>query len=119
MHQLAALRALRHMFAPPAADWSARLPRPTSVETLVLYWRGQVDPFYDAANGTVVVRVRAFTPAEALQLAQAIVAASEQLVNDLSTRARHDAPRNGGMEFTHAERRPRAVLGEGSTFGDR
>ena len=41
-----------------------------------------MDPFYDPANGTVVVRVRAFTPAEALQLAQAIVTASEPLVND-------------------------------------
>jgi capsular polysaccharide transport system permease protein len=80
---------LRRMFSPPDADWWARLPRPTSIEALVLFWRGQVDPFYDPANGTVVVRVRAFTPAEALQLAQAIVAASEQLVNELSTRARH------------------------------
>src|SRR5438270_12212490 len=77
---------LRHMFSPPEADWWARLPRPTSIEALVLYWRGQVDSFYDPANGTVVVRVRAFTPVEALQLAKAIVAASEQLVNDLSAR---------------------------------
>jgi capsular polysaccharide transport system permease protein len=66
---------LRRMFSPPDADWWARLPRPTSIEALVRYWRGQVDPFYDPANGTVVVRVRAFTPAEALQLAKAIVAA--------------------------------------------
>ena len=57
---------LRQMFSPPEADWWARLPRPTSIEALVLYWRGQVDPFYDPANGTVVVRTRAFTAAEAL-----------------------------------------------------
>src|SRR5437868_2513028 len=82
-------------------------------------WRGQVDPFYDPANGTVVVRVRAFTPAEALQLTQAIVAASEQLVNDLSTRARHDALRNGESEVTHAETRLKAVLGEIRAFRDR
>ena len=54
---------LRRMFSAPEADWWARLPRPTSIEALVQYWRGQVDPFYDPANGTVVVRVRAFTPA--------------------------------------------------------
>src|SRR5436190_19663771 len=76
-------------------------------------------PVYDPANGTVVVRVRAFTPAEALQLAQAIVAASEQLVNDLSTRARHDALRNGESEVTHAETRLKAVLGEIRAFRDR
>src|SRR5207248_755111 len=110
---------LRHLFSPPEADWWARLPRPTSVEALVLYWRGQVDPFYDPANGTVVARVRAFTPAEALQLAQAIVAASEQLVNDLSARARHDTVRNAEAEVAQAETRLKAVLGEIRAFRDR
>jgi capsular polysaccharide transport system permease protein len=110
---------LRQMFSPPEADWWARLPRPTSIEALVLYWRGQVDPFYDPANGTVVVRTRAFTAAEALQLAQAIVAASEQLVNDLSARARRDAVRNAEAEVTQAETRLKAVLGEIRAFRDR
>jgi len=110
---------LRQMFSPPEADWWARLPRPTSIEALVLYWRGQVDPFYDPANGTVVVRARAFTAAEALQLAQAIVAASEQLVNDLSARARRDAVRNAEAEVTQAETRLKAVLGEIRAFRDR
>ena len=110
---------LRRMFSPPEADWWSRLPRPTSIEALVQYWRGQVDPFYDPANGTVVVRVRAFTPAEALQLAQAIVTASEQLVNDLSSRARQDALRNGESEVTHAETRLKATLAEIRAFRDR
>jgi capsular polysaccharide transport system permease protein len=110
---------LRRMFSPPEADWWSRLPRPTSIEALVQYWRGQVDPFYDPANGTVVVRVRAFTPAEALQLAQAIVTASEQLVNDLSSRARRDALRNGESEVTHAETRLKATLAEIRAFRDR
>jgi capsular polysaccharide transport system permease protein len=110
---------LRQMFSPPEADWWARLPRPTSIEALVLYWRGQVDPFYDPANGTVVVRARAFTAVEALQLAQAIVAASEQLVNDLSARARRDAVRNAEVEVTQAETRLKTVLGEIRAFRDR
>src|SRR5207237_10653540 len=101
------------------ADWRLRLTRRRSIEGSVQYWRGKVDPFYDPANGPVVVRVRAFTPAEALQLAQAIVAASEQLVNDLSTRARHDALGNGESEVTHAETRLKAVLGEIRAFRDR
>src|SRR5438270_3329488 len=99
---------LRRMFSPPEADWWARLPRPTSIEALVQYWRGQVDPFYDPANGTVVVRVRAFAPTDALQLVQAIVAASEKPGNGLSARARHDALRNGESEVTHAETRLKA-----------
>src|SRR5947208_14293133 len=117
--QLDAALDSNRMFSPPEADWWSRLPRPTSIEGLVQYWRGQVDPFYDPANGTVVVRVRAFTPAEALQLAQAIVSASEQLVNDLSTRARHDALRNGEGEVSHDETRLKAVLGQIRPYRDR
>ncbi|MBV9584071.1 MAG: hypothetical protein JO213_04200, partial [Alphaproteobacteria bacterium] len=51
--QLDASLDLRRMFSPPEADWWARLPRPSSIEALVQYWRGQIDPFYDPANGTV------------------------------------------------------------------
>src|SRR5439155_1522254 len=117
--QLEAALDLHRMFSPPEADWWSRLPRPTSIEGLVQYWRGQVDPFYDPANGTVVVRVRAFTPPEALQLAQAIVAASEQLVNDLSARARHDTVRNSEAEVAHAETRLKTVLADIRAFRDR
>ena len=110
---------LRRMFSPPGADWWSRLPRPTSIEVLVQYWRGQVDPFYDPANGSVVVKVRAFTPTDALQLARAIVTASEQLLNDLSTRARRDALRNAEGEVAQAETRLKAVLGEIRAFRDK
>ena len=110
---------LRRMFSPPEADWWARLPRPTSIEALVQYWRGQVDPFYDPANGTVVVRVRAFAPADALRLAQAIVTASEKLVNELSSRARHDTVSHAEQEVAQAETRLKAALGEVRAFRDR
>ena len=110
---------LRRMFSPPEADWWARLPRPTSIEALVQYWRGQVDPFYDPANGTVVVRVRAFAASDALQLAQAIVAASEKLVNELSSRARHDTVSHAEQEVAQAETRLKAALGEVRAFRDR
>ena len=110
---------LRRMFSPPEADWWARLPRPTSIEALVQYWRGQVDPFYDPANGTVVVRVRAFAPADALRLAQAIVTASEKLVNELSSRARHDTVSHAEAEVAQAETRLKAALGEVRAFRDR
>jgi capsular polysaccharide transport system permease protein len=104
---------LRRMFSPPEADWWARLPRPTSIEALVLYWRGQVDPFYDPANGTVVVRVRAFTPAEALQLAKAIVADR----NSWSTNCRHGpGTTRCGMQRPRSHRPKRASRPCSPTF---
>src|SRR5689334_24397098 len=49
---------------------------------------------FDVTNGTVTVNVRAFTPEDALSLAQAILSSSERLVNELSERARRDTLQN-------------------------
>jgi capsular polysaccharide transport system permease protein len=110
---------LRRLFAPPEADWWARLARPSTIEELVHYWKGQVDPSYDPANGTVTVRLRAFAPADALHLSQAVVAASEKLVNDLSARARRDTLRHAEAELSQAENRLKSVLGDIRAFRDR
>ena len=99
---------LREMFSRLESDWLARLQLPVSIEELVRYWKGQVDAFYDITNGTIVVRARAFTPDDALRLAQAVLTAAEQLVNDLSARARHDTLRNSEREVRRAERRLKA-----------
>src|SRR5207237_9612623 len=53
------------------------------------------------------------------QLAKAIVTASEQLVNDLSSRARHDTVRNAEAEIVQAETRLKAVLGDIRGFRDK
>lgn len=110
---------LRRVFSPPEADWWARLPRPVSIEELVHYWKGQVDPSYDPANGTVTVRVRGFAPADALRVSQAIVAACEKLVNELSLRARRDTLFHAEAELVQAESRLKSVLGEIRAFRDK
>jgi capsular polysaccharide transport system permease protein len=110
---------VRRLFAPPEADWWARLPRSASIEELVRYWKGQVDPSYDSANGTVTVRLRAFAPEDALRLSQAVVAACEKLVNDLSLRARRDTLRHAEAELAQSENRLKAALGEIRAFRDR
>ncbi|MBV9377258.1 MAG: hypothetical protein JO320_19775 [Alphaproteobacteria bacterium] len=110
---------LRGIFSRPEADWLARLQLPVSIEELVRYWKGQVDAFYDITNGTIVVRARAFTPDDALRLAQAILASAEQLVNDLSARARRDTLSNSEKEVHRTERRLKTALARLREFRDR
>jgi capsular polysaccharide transport system permease protein len=110
---------LREMFSRPIADWWARLQLPVSIEEFVRYWKNQVDAFYDTTNGTIVVRACAFTPEDALRLAQGIFASSERLVNELSERARRDTLRNSGKEVRSAERRLKTALARLSEFRDR
>jgi capsular polysaccharide transport system permease protein len=110
---------LRRLFAPPQADWWARLPQGASIEALVRYWKGQVDPFYDPANGTITVHARAFAPEDALRLSQAIITACEKLVNELSARARNDALRQAEADLSQAETRLKSVLGQIREMRDR
>ena len=110
---------LREMFSRPEADWLVRLQLPVSIEELVRYWKNQVDAFFDATNGTIVVRARAFTPEDAFKLAQGVLASSERLVNDLSVRARRDTLRNSEKEVRRAERRMKTALVRLREFRDR
>ena len=96
---------LRRIFSPPSADWASRLALPAPVETLVRFWQGQVEAFYDPDGASVVVRVRAFTPQDALRVAEATARACEALVNDLSLRLRRDAQRRAEDEVAAARRR--------------
>ena len=115
---LSATIDLRQLFARSDADWPARLDLAVSIEELVRYWKGQVDAFFDATNGTIVVRARAFTPEDALTLARGILTCSERLVNDLSARARRDALRNAESEVGRAEKRLKAALTRLREFRD-
>jgi len=110
---------LREMFSRSDADWPVRLDLPVSIEELVRYWKRQVDAFFDATNGTIVVRARAFTPQEALKLAEGILASSERLVNELSARARRDALRNADEEVGRAEKRLKSALARLREFRDK
>jgi capsular polysaccharide transport system permease protein len=107
---LSATVDLRQMFSRSEADWPVRLDLPVSIEELVRYWKRQVDAFFDATNGTIVVRARAFTPQDALSLAEGILASSERLVNELSARARRDALRDAEEEVGRAEKRLKSAL---------
>jgi capsular polysaccharide transport system permease protein len=109
---------LRKIFARPEADWLARLDPPVSIEELVRYWKGQVDAFFDATNGTIVVKARAFTAQDALDLAEGILGSSERLVNEMSARARGDSLRTAEKEVSRAERRLKASLTRLREFRD-
>jgi capsular polysaccharide transport system permease protein len=63
--------------------------------------------------------VRTFAAIDSLRLAQAMVAASEKLVNDLSLRARRDTVNHAEIEVARAEQRLKTVLGDVREFRDR
>lgn len=82
---------LRAMFSRADVDWWARFDPTLPDEDLVDYWQRMIDVYFDIQTGIVSVSMHAFTPEDAQTLAKALVALSEKLINDMSTRARTDA----------------------------
>jgi capsular polysaccharide transport system permease protein len=76
------------IFRRPEADFWARLKDKASPEELTDYWDKMVSTYIDGPSGIVTLTVRAFRPADAQSLAQAVIAASETLANKVSERAR-------------------------------
>ena len=116
--------AIRHefdftsLFGRPDIDPLARLDSRAQSETVQHYWDAMVDPFFDLTTGSVSVRVRAFAPLDAQNLAKSILVRSERLVNDLSLRSREDAVKHARDEVSRAEARLRQSLAAIRTFRD-
>jgi capsular polysaccharide transport system permease protein len=80
------------MFSRPEADNWARLDTALPMEKVIPYWRRMVSIGFDTTSQIMTLQTRAFRPDDALHLANAILRQSEQLINDLSARARADGP---------------------------
>jgi capsular polysaccharide transport system permease protein len=101
---------LREIFRRPEADPVARLADGASIEELVDYWQGMAHSYVDAPSGIVTFQIRAFRAEDALKIADEVVRLSEQLVNQISKRAREDIMRSSEGEVREAAANVRTVL---------
>jgi capsular polysaccharide transport system permease protein len=96
---------LRAIFSRKGIDWISRFDRDDPIEDFVKFWRSHIKTSIEAPSGIVTVQISAFSPEEALAVADATVELSERLVNELSMRARNDAVSESELELTRAEQR--------------
>lgn len=75
------------------------------IEALSNYWRRMVKIFYDSASGLIEIRVLAFEPNHAQEIARAIFDESSEMINELSVIARADATRYAKEELENAQAR--------------
>lgn len=92
------LRSLYNMPADPLFGLSDN----ASQEDLERYWNRMVRIFYDRNTGLIELRVNAFQPEDAQNVARAIVAESTRMINDLSAIAREDTTRYAREELDRA-----------------
>ena len=99
---------LRAIWNRPGSGWGDGDPVFTlgddrAIEALHRQWLRMVAVSYDTAAGIIDVTARAFTPEDAHAIAEAILAQSSALVNDLAEQAREDAVRFAREELAEAE----------------
>lgn len=96
---------LRKMWSRPTLDLWYRMDKDDTEEGLWRQWNRMVDIQFDMSTGAIILKVRAFSPEESLTLAQAILQASEQLVNRMSAKSRADSVNFATNEVKLAEKR--------------
>jgi capsular polysaccharide transport system permease protein len=101
----------------PEADIPAMLwTQEPTIESLTRYYQRMVKAEYDGESSTVTVHARAFRSGDAKALAEALLKASENLVNRLSERQREDTLGTARREVEIAERRVVAAREALTTF---
>jgi capsular polysaccharide transport system permease protein len=94
---------IRAIYTRQEADFWAKLQQNASDEELLKYWSQMVTTYIDGPSGIVTVGVRSFRREDSLELANAIIKASEKLANDVSTRIKNDAVERASGEVRRSE----------------
>jgi capsular polysaccharide transport system permease protein len=95
---------LRSMFSKPTIDFWARLPENSATEGLKDYWSRVVFANFDLVSGNVSVSVKAFTPQESLNLAQALIKTSNEMFRRLNEQGQRDFVHVADESVQRAER---------------
>ena len=119
---LSRTHALRAVLARPEADFLARFPRlfeGPSFETLFKNFKRFVTVGYDSQTGISTLRVEAFRPGDAQNLANGLLDGGEALVNRLNDRSMLDAVTQAQRQLAEAEDRAAQVQATLTTFRNR
>jgi len=108
------------MFRRPEADAIARLwPSHPTAEKLLKYYQGKISVEFDTDTGISTLKVRAFRPHDAQEIASTLLTLSEGLVNQFSERSQADALKVARQEVDRAEARVVAARAELTAFRSR
>lgn len=101
---------IRRAFSNPQIDFLSRLGSNGSSEELWKYWCTKVSSNVDIMTGIVQIRVTAFTPKDARNIAYEIIWRSENLVNEYSARIRGNSQQFAAMILEQATQRYKKAL---------
>ena len=103
LEQLQAELDLRQHYSSRDIDWLSRLDAGATDEEFLEYYRNMVEVLPDSSSGVTVLRVRAFDPDVARNIARSIVERGEVLINQWSERITEDTLSFARNEVDNAE----------------
>jgi capsular polysaccharide transport system permease protein len=109
---------LNKTFRPPEADFWVRMKKNANLDEIYDFWLNHVNCYVDSLSGIVRLQVRAFRPQDAVTVSDAVLKLSEQLINDMSTRAKRDSMRDAEEEVQRADGLVRTALAALRTYRD-
>lgn len=110
---------LRRHFTGRGIDPLSALASGATLEELWRYWNRHVTAAVDRRSEIVLLRVRAFSAADAKALAERILSDGERLLNDIASRARADAVGRARELLDRAQARYAEALVQQQTWRDR
>ncbi|MGO4318061.1 hypothetical protein G6L16_014500 [Agrobacterium tumefaciens] len=90
---------LHDLFSKPEIDWFSRLPAGARFEDLHKYWTSQVDTYVDGPSGIIVLTIRAYSSADAVTISKAAMQAANEMIDNISEKAKHDLIRRGEVDM--------------------
>jgi capsular polysaccharide transport system permease protein len=100
---------INRIYSNPQWDWYFRMGPDLPIERKVKYWKSRIETIYDGTSGIFTVDELAFAPEDATALAKYIVKKSEELINNLSEKARRETMVSAQETVAMAEVRLRTV----------
>ena len=109
---------LRAIYSHDDADFLTAFDPNETIEEFKDYLEGMITVYFDSSSQIITMEVQAFTPEDAKSVSEEILRLSEELVNELSEKARRDTVRNAQEEVERMEDRLRKNRTEIRKFRD-
>lgn len=94
-----------NLYSRPDIDWWSRFNPAKPIEKFVDYWQKMVTARFDLVTGIASAEIRAFSPQDAMLIANTMVSLSEELINKIDGRSQNDAVRFAKQDLEEAQER--------------
>jgi len=96
---------LRERYAAPHGDFFSRFDHTKPIEDFAKYFWWKLTVSEEVSSGILGVKIRAFSPEDAVAVANGILARSEKMINELSEKNRQSILRTSQLRFERAQER--------------